>query len=65
MTKVTSELEKLRKINSIAEQMAKVENKAQWAASIRRTQSDKEQANVFFESYRMALVREDEMKAKN
>ena len=59
------ELQQALKINSISEQLAKVEDKAQWANSIRKTQSMPEQANVFFESYRLALVKEDELKAKN
>ena len=34
---ITNELEDLRKINSIVETLAKVENKAQWANSIKKT----------------------------
>ena len=34
---LVAELANLRKINSIACQLAKVENKAQWANSIRRS----------------------------
>ena len=40
--KISTELQNLRKVNSIAEQLAKVENKAQWANSIRKTQNEKQ-----------------------
>ena len=50
---VESELNDLRKINSIVETLAKVENKAQWANSIRRSTPIEEQAKVFYEAYRI------------
>ena len=62
--KVTNELENLRKINSIVETLAKVENKAQWANSIRQTQPLEEQAQLFYETYRIQLAKEEEWKDK-
>ena len=57
-------MDNLRSINSIVETLAKVENKALWANSIKRTQPVDEQAKVFFESYRIQLTKEEEMKDK-
>ena len=61
---ISTQLENLRSINSIVETLAKVENKALWANSIKRTQPIDEQAKVFFESYRIQLTKEEEMKEK-
>ena len=46
------------------ETLAKVENKVQWANSIRRTQSADEQAKLFYETYRLQLTKEEDWKDK-
>lgn len=39
-----------------------MDNKAQWAQATRKTQTDEQQAQLFYEAYRLQLVREQDLK---
>ena len=59
-----NELQELKKANHVTTTLAKVANKVEWANTIKQTQTEKEQAQIFFDAYRLALGKEDEYKEK-
>ena len=53
MTKVSTELAELKKVSNVVETLAKVGNKAHWANTIKSSQSEEEQAKIFYDAYRL------------
>ena len=52
----------LKQRNEIHALVEKQENKQQWAHTIRETQSEAEQARIFFEAYQLQLIQDKENK---
>ena len=50
---ILSQLTELKKTNQVVATLAKVSNKIEWANTIKSTQTEKEQAQVFFDAYRL------------
>ena len=51
-----------KKTNTVVTSLAKVTNKVEWANTIKQTQSEAEQAKIFYDAFRLALGKEEEFK---
>lgn len=57
-----TKVKEMEKTSELHDQLSKVDNKAQWAQATRRSQTSESQAALFYEAYRLQLVREAELK---
>ena len=64
MQSISTELAELKKVSSVVETLAKVGNKAHWANTIKSSQSEEDQAKIFYDAYRLQLAREEDFKDK-
>ena len=62
MQSISTELNELKKVSSVVETLAKVGNKAHWANTIKSSQSEEDQAKIFYDAYRLQLAREEDFK---
>jgi hypothetical protein len=62
LKKAEQQVAMLKQRNEIHALVEKQENKQQWAHTIRETQSEAEQARIFFEAYQLQLIQDKENK---
>jgi len=43
----------MQNLKDVSDLIASISNKADWAVSVRKSQSDEEQARLFYEAYRL------------